>query len=263
MDLDIKDRVAIVTGGSKGIGLASAAELGRAGVKILLAARGEQDLDNAVKRLRADGVDVAGHVADAAKAEDVDGIHEAAVAAFGRVDIAVCAAGGGHGPLRSFSWQQWVEHFELNVLSGVALAMRCIPEMRERGWGRIVFVGSTSGREADQRWAAYGAAKAALIHAAKSLALGYSKDGVLVNCVLPGLTRTEGVLAGYQAQADRLGVTTDDVERRMLELQPIAMGRPGESAEVADAIAFMCSERASWIAGTSLLVDGGTIRVTP
>ncbi|MEU5884737.1 SDR family NAD(P)-dependent oxidoreductase [Spirillospora sp. NPDC047279] len=263
MDLGIKDRVAIVTGGSKGIGLAAAAELGRAGAKILLAARGEADLDDAAERLRADGVQVAAHVADAAKAEDVDAIYEAAVAAFGRVDIAVCSAGGGHGPLRTFDWEEWVRLYELNVLSAVALAMRCVPEMRERGWGRIVFVGSTSGREADARWAAYGAAKAALLHAAKSLSLGYSKHGVLVNCVLPGLTRTEGVLAGYQAQAERLGVTADDVEQRMLELQPIAMGRAGESVEVADAIAFLCSERASWIAGASLLVDGGTIRVTP
>lgn len=263
MDLEIKDRVAIVTGGSKGIGLASAEELGRAGAKVLITARGEADLDAAVGRLRGAGVEAAGHVADAARAEDIDGIYEAAVSAYGHVDIAVCSAGGGHGPLRDFSWHEWVRLYELNVLSAVALAMRCVPAMREKGWGRIVFVGSTSGREADARWAAYGASKAALAHAAKSLGLAYAKHGVLTNCVLPGLTRTEGVLAGYEAQAERLGVTPEDVERRMLERQPIAAGRTGESAEVADAIAFLCSERASWIAGSSLLVDGGTIRVTP
>ncbi len=263
MDLDIEGRVAIVTGGSKGIGLAAAAELGRAGAKVLLTARGEADLESAVKQLRDAGVEAVGHAADAARAEDIDGIYEAAISAFGQVDIAVCSAGGGHGPLRTFSWEEWVGLYELNVLSAVALAMRCVPAMRERNWGRVVFVGSTSAREADPRWAAYGAAKAALLHAAKSLTLAYAKDGVLTNCVLPGLTRTEGVLAGYQAQAERLGVTTEDVERRMLELQPIAAGRAGESAEVADAIAFLCSERASWIAGSALLVDGGTIRVTP
>ncbi|SEG49426.1 3-oxoacyl-[acyl-carrier protein] reductase [Thermomonospora echinospora] len=263
MDLNIKDRVAIVTGGSKGIGLAAATELGRAGARLVLSARGETDLEAAVGRLRDDGVEAVGHVADAARAEDIDGIYEAAISAYGQVDIAVCTAGGGHGPLRDFSWDQWIELYELNVLSAVALAMRCVPAMRERKWGRIVFVGSTAGREADPRFAAYGAAKAALLHAAKSLALGYAKHGVLTNCVLPGLTRTEGVLAGYEEQAERLGVTPEDVERRMLELQPIAAGRTGEPAEVADAIAFLCSERASWIAGSALLVDGGTIRVTP
>ncbi|GAA0823880.1 SDR family oxidoreductase [Streptosporangium amethystogenes subsp. fukuiense] len=263
VDLDIKGRVAIVTGGSKGIGLAAAEELGRAGVRLLLSARGESELTAAVDRLRNAGIDAVAHVADAARPGAVDGVYEAAVAAYGQVDIAVCVAGGGHGPLRTFSWEEWIRLYELNVLSAVALAMKCVPAMRERKWGRVLFVGSTAAREADPRWAAYGAAKAALLHTAKSLALAYAKDGVLTNCVHPGLTRTEGIVAGYQAQAERLGSTPEEVERRMLELQPIPAGRVGEAREIADAIAFLCSERASWIAGASLQVDGGTIRVTP
>jgi 3-oxoacyl-[acyl-carrier protein] reductase len=167
------------------------------------------------------------------------------------------------GPLRTFSWDSWVSLFELNALSAVALAMRCVPAMAESGWGRIVFVGSTAAREADPRFAGYGATKAALLHATKTLALAYAKDGVLVNCVVPGLTRTDGVVRGYHDQAERLGVAPEEVERRMMARQPIAAGRTGEAGEVADAIAFLCSERASWIAGSTLHVDGGTVRVTP
>src|SRR5690606_9810538 len=128
---------------------------------------------------------------------------------------------------------------------------------------RVILVGSTAGREADPRFAGYGAAKAALAHASKALALAYARDNILVNCVQPGLTRTDGVLRGYAEQAQRLGTTPEAVEQRMLELQPIALGRTGEPEEVASAITFLCSERASWITGAELLVDGGTIRVTP
>jgi 3-oxoacyl-[acyl-carrier protein] reductase len=263
VDLEISGRVAIVTGGSKGIGYAAAEALGRAGVRLLLTGRNEDDLRTGVARLRGSNIQATAHVADATDPDTVDVVYNAAVETYGQVDIAVCAAGGGHGPLRSFSWQDWVRHYELNVVSAVSIAMRCVSAMRERRWGRIIFVGSTAGREADPRFAAYGAAKAALQHAAKSLALAYAKDGVLTNCVLPGLTRTEGVVEGYRQQAERLRSTPAEVEKRMLELQPIAAGRAGQACEVGDAIAFLCSQRASWIAGAALLVDGGTIRVTP
>lgn len=263
MDLEIEDRVAVVTGGSKGIGFAAAERLGAAGARLLLTARGEADLDAAVARLRAAGVEAVGHAADVSREAGVEGVHAAAQQVYGRVDIAVCAAGGGLGPLRTFGWDSWVSLFELNTLSALALAMRCVPAMRENGWGRVVFVGSTAAREADPRFAGYGATKAALLHATKTLALTCAKDGVLVNCVVPGLTRTDGIVEGYHAQAERLGVTPEEVERRMMARQPIAAGRTGEPAEVADAIAFLCSQRASWIAGSTLHVDGGTVRVTP
>jgi NAD(P)-dependent dehydrogenase (short-subunit alcohol dehydrogenase family) len=185
------------------------------------------------------------------------------VAEFGRLDMVVCCAGGGHGHIRRFDWAQWQELYQLNVLSALGVVHACLAPMKAQRWGRLILVGSTAGRDADPRFAGYGAAKAALAHASKALALAYARDNILANCVLPGLTRTDGVVRGYIAEAERLGTTAEAVEQRMMELQPIALGRAGESEEVASAITFLCSERASWITGAELLVDGGTIRVTP
>ena len=123
----------------------------------------------------------------------------------------------------------------------------------------MVNIGSTAARHCDPRFGPYGAAKAALLHVTRNLAQLYSRDGVLVNCVLPGLTRTDGVLGGYTSAAKATGRTEAHIEQRMMARQPIAIGRTGEPHEVAAAIVFLCSEQASWITGAELLVDGGTI----
>jgi 3-oxoacyl-[acyl-carrier protein] reductase len=175
----------------------------------------------------------------------------------------VSSAGGGTGPLARFDEQEWLDAYALNVTSAVRLALECLPDLRAQRWGRIVHVASTMARDCDPRFGAYGAAKAALLHATRTLALDCAADGVLVNCVLPGLTRTEGVLAGYAEAGAATGRTADDVERRMLERQPVAMGRTGEPGEVADVIAFLCSERAAWVAGSLVSVDGATLTDVP
>jgi 3-oxoacyl-[acyl-carrier protein] reductase len=261
--LGLEGRAAIVTGGSRGIGRAVARQLAGEGACVLLCARNGGDVTRAVAELESLGAKAAGVVADVADPGSSEVLRSAALDAYGRIDIVINNAGGGSGRLQDFDEENWMDIYRLNTVSAVRLAMACIPHMRERGWGRVVMVGSTAGREADPRFAPYGAAKAALLHASKGLSLAYSRYGIQTNCVVPGLTRSDGTLDGYERAAGAMGTSDEAVEKRMMELQPIAMGRTGTSEEVASAITFLCSEAASWITGAELLVDGGTIRVTP
>lgn len=266
VDLEVGGRVAVVTGASRGIGRAAARALAAEGARVLLSARGRKDLDAAVAELRTDGREVAGIAVDAGDPATPVRLIDAASELWGKVDILVNNAGGGpdgSDHVRRFDPEVWAEVYRRNVLAPMALAAACLPGMAERRWGRIVNVSSTVARDPDPRFGSYGAAKAALSHATRALAHAWATSGVTVNAVLPGLTRTEGVLAGYEQAGEASGRTPEQIEARMMELQPIAMGRTGRTEEVADAIAFLCSERASWITGSLLLVDGGTVRALP
>lgn len=266
MDLDLEGRVAIVTGASRGIGRATARALAGEGASVLLSARGPADLDRAVADLSEQGLEVAGLAADVCEPASAELLREEAQRRWGRVDIVVNNAGGGptgSDDVRDFDPESWMEVFRRNVISSMCLTTACVPDMLERGWGRVVNVSSTMARDPDPRFGSYGAAKAALAHATRSLAHAHARQGVLVNAVLPGLTRSEGVLAGYERAAAASERTVEEIEARMMQLQPIAAGRTGQPDEVADAIAFLCSSRASWITGSLLLVDGGTVRVLP
>jgi 3-oxoacyl-[acyl-carrier protein] reductase len=264
MDLGLKSRVVIVTGASAGIGGSAAELLVEEGAKLVLCARGTDRLEALADRLRAAGGEVRTVAADVADPASSELLRDTALENFGRIDAVVHAAGVSTGEhLRAFTDESWLKAYSVNTLSAIRLSLACVPDMRERGWGRIVTIGSTSGRDPDPRFASYGAAKAALMHATRAFSRSYSKYGIVANCVLPGLTRTESVLSGYDSAAEHMGVSADDVERRMMELQPIAMGRTGLPAEVSRMVVFLCSEAASWTTGAVIPVDGGTIRDLP
>ncbi len=260
MDLGLEGRAAIVTGGSRGIGLAVARGLVAEGATVLLCARDPGSLDAATSEL---GPAARSLVADVTDRDAAPAIVAACLDAFGRLDVLVNNAGAAlPKPLADLTADDWQDGLEVNFLSAARLAVAAGPVMAAAGWGRMVHVASISGREPDPHFAPYSAAKAALINLSTSLAQTFGPAGVHSSCVVPGITLTELVDANAAQAAEQAGSTPDDVIAAMLRRHRVPIGRFGTPEEVADAVLFLCSERASWVSGATLEVDGGTLRST-
>ena len=265
MDLFLKDRVAIVTGASSGIGLAIAGGLAREGASLVISARGAERLAEAEKEIAALGAPVEAVVADVATRGGCDAVGGAAVRRFGRIDILVNNAGGAGGPggFMNLADEHWQHAFDLNVMSAVRCARAAIPHMQQQGGGRIVNIASTSAHQPDVVVCHYNAAKAALINLSKTLANSFAADGILVNCVCPGLTRTPAVEQSARRRLEEAGQSVEGmsaseaVNAYYVPRRPIPLGRIGEAADVAGIVVFLCSERAAWITGSCINVDGG------
>lgn len=261
VDLDLEGRVAVVTGGSQGIGREIAALLAAEGANLVIAARRADVLEATAAELRAAGRQVLPVVADVATAGGPQTVADAALAEFGRVDVVVNNAGKGLNlPIDALTDDDWYASFDLNLMSAVRLCRALIPQMRERGWGRIVNISSRVAREPDPHFATYAAAKAALVNFSKNLANAYSGDGVLTNCIIPGLIRSEAIDQAAEASARERGLSVEEVMARTLRKRPIPAGRLGEPGDVAGLVALLCSERGSWITGGCFTVDGGITR---
>jgi NAD(P)-dependent dehydrogenase (short-subunit alcohol dehydrogenase family) len=260
VDLGLTGRVAIVTGASSGIGRAIALELAREGCHVILCARSEAGLRAVVDVLPAtsEGRVVAADLCDPRTAEQ---LVTTASTEFGRLDILVNNAGRADPKrLDDLTDDDWRDAFELNLFAAIRLAAACVPTMRAAGWGRIVNVVSTHGREPHPWFAPYSAAKAALINVTKTYGRAYAHDGVLTSCLVPGITETELVAENAAHAAAAAGVDPDEIMRRMLAKDPIPAGRFARVDEVAAAAVFLASERASMITGSGLVVDGGALR---
>lgn len=262
MDLGVKDRVVVVTGASKGIGRATAMQFAREGAHLVLNARGVEGLDRVAEEARSLGGRVVAVVADLADESGAARVADGALAEFDRIDVLINNVGGGGDAKRllKLTNDDWQQGFESNFFSAVRMTAACLPSMLDRGRGRIVHVSSTYGVEPGPLFGPYSASKAALLNYSKNVARAYSGQGILSNCVLPGVTVTERVAERAETAAEAQGATPDEVMAKMMERDPIAMGRFGEPAEVAAAIVFLASDAASWITGSALAVDGGTLR---
>lgn len=266
MELDINGRVALVTGASKGIGLAIARRLAREGARIALVARNEITLDEAAASLQgpcaADALTICCDVTDASQIETSVAKVKATL---GPVDILVNNAGGlstgALDPLEALSDEAFRATFDLNLLSAVRFTRAVVAGMTERRWGRIVCISSESGAQPDPIGADYNAAKAALNAFAKTISKAYGEQGVRVNTVSPAFTLTEGVKGMIAAVAEQSGASLEEagVILRKSFRPNIAVGRGGEPEEIADAVAFLVSDRAAFINGVVLRVDGGSI----
>ena len=261
MDLGLQGRVAVVTGGSQGIGREIALLLAAEGADLVIAARRAETLERTAAELRALGRTAVAVTADVSTPDGPSAIAEAALAAFGHVDILVNNAGKGHNkPIDALTDDDWYASIDLNLMSAVRMCRPLVPQMRARAWGRIVNVSTRVAREPDPYFAAYGAAKAGLINFSKNLANAYSCDGVLTNCIVPGLIRSEAIDQAAEKSAAETGLSVDEVMARTLKKRPIPAGRPGEPADVAGLVALLCSDRGSWITGACFTVDGGIVR---
>ncbi len=261
MELGLEGRVAVVTGASRGIGRQIGIDLAAEGCHVVLCGRDPSELESTAGVAEALEVRALVVAVDLVERHAAAHIAQRAVDEFGRIDILVNNAGGNvPRKLLALTADDWQAGFEQNFFSAVRLTQACLPVMQAAGWGRIINVASTFGLEPDPYFGPYSAAKAALINYSKNLAKAFSADGVLTNCIVPGVTLTEGVEANAAAAAERQSTTPDEVMAKMMEKDPPAVGRFGDPAEVAAAVVFLAGESASWITGACLAVDGGTLR---
>jgi len=251
----------MVTGGSQGIGREIALLLASEGADLIIAARRTEALERTAAELRDLGRRVAAVTADVATPDGPAAIADAALEAFGRVDIVVNNAGKGHNKaLDALTDEDWYASIDLNLMSAVRMCRALVPQMRERGWGRVVNISTRVALEPDPYFAAYGAAKAGLINLSKNLANAYSREGVLTNCIVPGLIRSEAIDQAAVKSAAETGLSVEEVMARTLTKRPIPAGRLGEPSDVAGLVALLCSDHGSWITGACFTVDGGIVR---
>ena len=260
MDLGLKDRVALVVAASRGIGYAAALELAREGARVFLCSRDEAHASAAARKIHeATGANVAGVAADVTDAAQTESFVNLARERAGRIDICVTNAGGP--PAATFadtSLDMFRNAFEQNALSAIRLAKLVLPGMQREGWGRIINITSVSAKQPIEGLLLSNTVRAGLTGWAKTVSAEVAASGVTVNNVAPGYTLTErqAELAGYRAQA--AGKSEQEIIESWATQAP--MRRMAEPKEIAAAIAFLASERASYITGVTLQVDGGWVR---
>jgi len=246
---DLSGRVALVTGGSKGLGKAMASIFAAAGADVLISSRHADELQATREALAAEsGRRVEFLVADMTDRADVNRLADEALARFGHVDILVNNAGGNRPqPIDAIDDDVWDGLVELNLNSCMALTRRLTPAMKERGWGRIIHISSIMGLASTPGRNAYSATKSALIGLAKASALDLGPFGITVNCLAPGPFATDMPMSILsKPQQDALAART-------------AMNRWGQPEELAGPALLLASDAGSYITGTVLVVDGGAL----
>jgi 3-oxoacyl-[acyl-carrier protein] reductase/bacilysin biosynthesis oxidoreductase BacG len=260
MDLGLTGRVAIVTGGSRGIGRTVAERLCREGAHVALCARNRDSLAEAQRALEGVGD---GRVltveADLTEPDAAGRLVEATAAAWGRIDILVNNAGAARGlPFDELTDARWLENLQLKLFGYLRMARLTLPHLRKNGWGRIVNVAGVAGLQPSPLSMPVGLNNAGILNVMKALADAEAHNNILVTTVCPGPILTERQTRLLQDAAKAKGISVEAAQREATSAIPLKrMGRP---EEVADVVAFLASERASYITGSFVIVDGGLYR---
>jgi 3-oxoacyl-[acyl-carrier protein] reductase len=260
METGLKGRIAIVAASSQGIGRATAEAFAAEGCRVALCARNEQALKNVADNIRGrHGVDVMTKALDVTDASGVRGFVNEVVQKFGGVDICVTNAGGP--PAKGFlatTVEEWKRAFEVNFMSTVYFAHEVIPHMQKKKWGRIITLTSVSTKQPVGDLVYSNAVRAAVVGLVKSLSNEFGKDGILVNNVGPGFTATDRLKELAKSRSAASGKSEKEISDAWAS--DTALKRLGEPREVAEAIVWLASERASYITGQTVLVDGGAYK---
>src|SRR5690348_3691850 len=268
MDLGLKGRTAVVTGASRGIGAETARMLCAEGAGVLLVARNEERLSAAAAAAREAGAAAGGSaetlVLDVTEESAAAHMLAAAADHLGEVDVLVNNAGTAQWrDLDDVPDEDWRAQYELNVMAPLRAMRAAAPSMAERGWGRIVNVCSTAGKRPSAAMPEYSVAKAAELSLSRLFADRYAKSGVLVNAICPGPVESEMWMepGGLLDQSQQMSGDSSREDALATAGSKRPIGRLAESAEIAGAIVFLCSERASYVSGAAWSVDGGTVQV--
>ena len=257
MDTGLKNRVAIVAASSQGIGRATAEAFAAEGCRLAMCARNQEALQTAAEKIqKQSNAEVLAEPLDVTDASAVHRFVETVVNRFGGVDICVTNAGGP--PAKGFlaaSLDDWRKAIELNFLSAVYFAREVIPHMQRKSWGRIITITSITTKQPVADLVLSNAVRAAVVGLVKSLANEFGKDGILVNNVGPGYTATDRLKDLAKSRSVAMGKSEDEIFQGWAVEAPLK--RLGEPREVAEAIVWLASERASYITGQTILVDGG------
>jgi len=257
MDLGLKNRVALVAASSQGLGLATAEAFAAEGCRVAMCARNQQTLTSGADKIRKQhNVDVLAEAFDVTDASAVSRFVATVAEKFGSVDICVTNAGGP--PAKGFlaaSLEDWQHAVEANFFSTVYFAREVIPHMQKKHWGRIITITSITTKQPVTDLVLSNAVRAAVVGLVKSLANEFGKDGILVNNVGPGFTATDRLKELAKARSSATGKSQQEIFEAWAADAPLK--RLGEPRELAEAIVWLASDRASYITGQTLLVDGG------
>ena len=260
MDLQIKNKTAIVCASSQGLGKAAAMELASEGVNLVISSRTEEDLLNVKKEIEiATSSKILSIVADLNKPEDIDNLYNKATSELGSIDILINNAGGPPpSNFESLNDKDWLNAFNLTMMSSIRFAKLVLPDMKKRNWGRIINISSVSVKTPVQGLFLSNSLRMGVLGWSKALSDEVAPNGITVNSVCPGSTRTARITNIFQAQSKATGKSPEEIES--LAASNIPMLRIGEPEDLSALIAFLASEKASYMTGLAIQVDGGSAR---
>ena len=260
MDLGIKGRVAVVGGGSKGLGKACAFSLAQEGAHVAICSRNAEDLEAAAQEIRtATGAQVLTVPGNLSRLPDIQNLIQTTVDHFGRLDIVVCNSGGPpEGRAVDTPEETWDRAIQMALSFFIRMGREAVPHLKKQSWGRIINILASTVYQPIDNLVTSGVTRMGAVAYAKSLADEVGRDNILVNNVAPGFLLTDRMVHIFETRGAETGVSTEEALKA--RSSSIPLGRFGRPEELADLVAFLASEKNGYVTGTTILVDGGVVR---